>query len=370
MRLSKKLPAIILAVLMIFSYSTVFAAEAEEPIESSFDISMHRLTLYIGRDQYITASGSASDVIAWESTNSAVFTVDHNGKLSGVAPGSAVLNVRTGEGEHAGCVVTVEEADVLAIELNQSKVVGNVGASFKLDTVIRPSYAYDKTLKWRSSNSHIATVDENGVVTLVGKGITCVSVTAASGVKRICYVFSGYTYGSAHYRQGDPAWGFSPETRKTACVTSCLAILATNSTNHSITPRDIHNLRGNHDRIEKKYSLRAVCALPENSPYLKEYDEETHRTRVVSPRKNGEAAIKEALKLHPEGVCCYFTGGHDEAHMVVAIGVNADGRVVYSDPGRAAAKGFEVTLNNTWVGRGHGFGYGNLNYILAFDQVK
>ncbi|MBQ2691572.1 MAG: Ig-like domain-containing protein, partial [Clostridia bacterium] len=260
---------------------------------------------------------------------------------------------------------------VKEIRLSQSKIVGDIGESFNIDTTILPSYSYNKMLRWISSNNRIAKVDQNGNITLVGKGICRITVSAAYGensTKRIIYVFSGYTFDSAHYRQGDPTWRFG-EFAERACVVTSMAILATNATNETITPRNIKNLGGNLDRIEDKYNLKAVCALPEDSGFIKTYDAETRKTTVINPRKNGEAAIREAMRLHPEGVCCYFVGRGGK-HMVVAIGFDEDGTIYYSDPGREAAKGFEVPLKQTWCGVGHGFGYGQLNYMLAFDQVN
>jgi uncharacterized protein YjdB len=55
---------------------------------------------------------------------------------------------------------------------------------------IQPADAFSKAVKWSTSNNNVATVDQNGLVTVVGKG-TCVITCKAkdgSGKKAVCKV--------------------------------------------------------------------------------------------------------------------------------------------------------------------------------------
>lgn len=57
------------------------------------------------------------------------------------------------------------------------------GEKFTPTVSLYPSYATDKTLTWQSMNTNVATVDENGVITGVGKGSTSIIVWANGGGK-------------------------------------------------------------------------------------------------------------------------------------------------------------------------------------------
>lgn len=67
------------------------------------------------------------------------------------------------------------------ISLDQSEVTLDVGENASLSVALVPENASDKSVTWRSDNSAIATVDENGYITAVGKGTTRITCTTADG---------------------------------------------------------------------------------------------------------------------------------------------------------------------------------------------
>ena len=70
---------------------------------------------------------------------------------------------------------------VTGVTLKKESVSLKQGASEKLEAVITPSDASDKTLLWSSGDSNIATVDENGMVKAVSKGSTKITVRSKDG---------------------------------------------------------------------------------------------------------------------------------------------------------------------------------------------
>ena len=169
-----------------------------------------------------------------------------------------------------------------------------------------------------------------------------------------------------HYHQGDAAWGFSTSVKKNACVITATAIVLQNN-GVEATPRTVYDRNGqvtplHFPTILAKFGVRPVAAVSASSPYYNGFSD--GRTYIKNPAANGRAAIAEALTRNPEGVLVYFSG--NGSHAVVAMR-NSNGTIYYSDPGRVAARGHNVTLANTWVGVGHGMGYGNLQYIMAID---
>ena len=169
-----------------------------------------------------------------------------------------------------------------------------------------------------------------------------------------------------HYHQGDAAWGFSREVEKKACVLTATAMLLQNNGN-GVTPRSLYDGAGGTTSLQypsvlPKFEAQAVCAVAASSPYFSDFRD--GKTYIKNSAANGEAAVREALAAHPEGVMLYFSGSG--SHAVVAIRCQ-DGTIYYSDPGRVAERGHNVTLSNTWVQVGHGMNYAHLSYMLAID---
>ena len=87
-------------------------------------------------------------------------------------------------------VKEVQAITVSNIELSQTELSLWIGEATLLSATVLPDNATNKNLKWASSNTDIATVDETGKITAVAVGtctITC-SATDGSGVKAECKV--------------------------------------------------------------------------------------------------------------------------------------------------------------------------------------
>jgi len=169
----------------------------------------------------------------------------------------------------------------------------------------------------------------------------------------------------ALYYQGSSAWRFSEEVRKRACLLTAFATVMRNMGIHA-TPRTVYKSNGgtpmNMARLKRNFGVVAAPALPDDSPYMAGVD--GHSTSIKSKSKNYEAAVKEALEMHPEGVILYFKNG-EGAHAIVACKVDENGTIYYSDPGRN--KGRLLTFRETWVSHHHNMKYGNLSEMIALD---
>lgn len=79
---------------------------------------------------------------------------------------------------------------VKTITLNQSILNLEPEQTFQLLPTVLPEDAYDASVKWSSSDTNVATVDENGIVTALDKGDAVISATATdgSGVTAQCLV--------------------------------------------------------------------------------------------------------------------------------------------------------------------------------------
>ncbi len=154
---------------------------------TSLSLNKTELTIEKGKSETLTATVSPSDAtdktVSWKSSNTSVATVDQNGKVTAVNAGSAVITVTTKDGSKtATCNVTVV-IPVTSVSLNKTELTIEKGKSEILTAAVSPSDATDKTVSWKSSNTSVVTVDQNGRVTAVGAGSAVITVTTNDGSK-------------------------------------------------------------------------------------------------------------------------------------------------------------------------------------------
>lgn len=150
-------------------------------------LSKSETALTVGTSETLTATVSPENAnnknVSWKSDDTAVATVDQNGKVTAVGKGSATITATTEDGKYtATCTVKVSPAPVAAngVTLTPDKTTLNVGEKQTLTATVLPAYATNKNVTWVSSDTSVATV-ENGVVTAVGKGTATITVTTEDG---------------------------------------------------------------------------------------------------------------------------------------------------------------------------------------------
>lgn len=130
---------------------------------------------------------AANKNVIWASADPTIATVDANGKITGVKVGTTTVTVTTEEGNFtATCEVEVKPAaipvvKVTGVTLDQSTMTLNVGATGQLTETVAPDNATDKTVKWSTSNSSVATVNADGTVTAKAPGKATITVTTNDG---------------------------------------------------------------------------------------------------------------------------------------------------------------------------------------------
>lgn len=154
---------------------------------ASVKLSSSSLSLYEGASKRLKATVSPSNAnnlnVKWSSSNTKVATVDKKGNVKAVAAGTAVITVKTVEGgKTAKCTVNVLK-HVSSVKLSESTVKLNLGQSVELKATVSPSNASNKALRWSSSNTAVAKVNEKGVVTAVSGGSAVITVITADGGK-------------------------------------------------------------------------------------------------------------------------------------------------------------------------------------------
>ena len=144
------------------------------------------LTLETGGSETLTATVAPSDAanknVTWKSSNTAVATVDDNGKVTGVAAGEATITVTTEDGgKTATCKVSVLPS-VKKVTVEPATLTLGKKKSYTLKATVEVSGSgTDTGVTWTSSDETIATVDATGTVTATDK-VGTVTITATSVV--------------------------------------------------------------------------------------------------------------------------------------------------------------------------------------------
>ncbi|GAA6398861.1 DUF7507 domain-containing protein [Sellimonas intestinalis] len=118
--------------------------------------------------------------VTWSSSAGDVVQVD-NGKLTAVKAGEARITASASDGSGVKAEVKVTVTDVAVKEITVSGEVNQTvleGGKIQLAVNFVPENATNKGLKWKSLNSDIATVDENGIVTGVKNGTATIQATS------------------------------------------------------------------------------------------------------------------------------------------------------------------------------------------------
>lgn len=148
----------------------------------SVEVTAEQTTLEVGEETQLTATLTPSDAtgaVTYASDNTAVATVDETGKVTAVSAGTAVITATSG-GKSGSVTITVNAAVVPAtgITLSADKTTVTAGKDVQLTATVTPEGSTD-AVTYESSDTTVATVDENGKVTTLKAGT--VTITAKAG---------------------------------------------------------------------------------------------------------------------------------------------------------------------------------------------
>lgn len=158
--------------------------ESGVPIEQVF-VDLEALVLELGENRQLTASYEPADAtnttLSWTTSNRLVATVS-NGLVTSVGKGECIIKVRARSGAFAECAVTVEITLIgLSFSSENNKLVD--GYTTQLEPITVPENA-SLDLTYSSSNTAIATVDQNGaVMPVTNAGNVTITAVNKNGVR-------------------------------------------------------------------------------------------------------------------------------------------------------------------------------------------
>ena len=160
--------------------------------ETGLTVSPTNINLSVGGtfevEAKVTPSNATYKELNWSSSNENVATVN-NGLIVGNGKGKAEIIVTTANKKITKKItVNVTDIEITSITLDKSSETIKIGETLSLIKTISPNNASSQNVSWDSSNTSVATVDSNGLVTGKGTGSAIISVRTANGKVASCMV--------------------------------------------------------------------------------------------------------------------------------------------------------------------------------------
>ena len=139
---------------------------------------------------YVTPA-DANQEVDWASPSPHIATIDQNGLLTAIAPGTVRIAVRSKEftDKQGFCDVTVlQNTDLKGISLDADEINLAAGSSRTLTVVFYPEYAANKNVSWSSSDPAVASVTDGKVIAIKEGTATVTATSDEGGFKAECLV--------------------------------------------------------------------------------------------------------------------------------------------------------------------------------------
>lgn len=169
---------------------------------TSISMNTTSVTLAVDSTTQLTATvyptTASNKNVLYESSKEEIATVDDNGLVTAVAEGSAVITVKSEANPDITATVAIEvSAKVVAVTgvtISQTEAALFVGDTLQLTASVVPENATNTGVSWKSSDNATATVDDNGLVTVLEQGEVTITATADgdSSIGASCAISAAY----------------------------------------------------------------------------------------------------------------------------------------------------------------------------------
>lgn len=150
-------------------------------------LAMEDFSMYEGTSRQLEATltpTDAYDVMSWSSSDTEVASIDNEGNISALKPGTVTITATTTDGTNLTASATLTVKKVVPVESLKLTTPGydlNIGDKGTIKCELVPADATADLLTWISSDESIVTVDSKGEVTGVGYGTAVITATSSNG---------------------------------------------------------------------------------------------------------------------------------------------------------------------------------------------
>ncbi|OHX67171.1 Ig-like domain-containing protein [Flammeovirga pacifica] len=148
----------------------------------------------------ITPADATNQSVGWSSSNEAIATVSPNGTVTGVAMGEVTITATSSDGGFTA-TATITVTEKVCVPETPSVVITSSVTSAKINECIQLSTqtvgetcdgtTLDQTVSYVSSNTSVATVDNNGSVCFVSEGTANITITSIEGGESVSLLVTG-----------------------------------------------------------------------------------------------------------------------------------------------------------------------------------
>lgn len=187
-RITRILTILLLFLSFIYLPFTVGVAEAKITV-TNVKLSKSNVSLYVG-DTYklnvtVSPKKESKKNITFSSSNKNIATVTQSGQIKGIKAGDAIIKVRLTNGKTYQCKVHVKNIAVKSVSITSDLSTSTLleGDTIKVVATIFPSNATIKDITYKSNDSSIATVSDNGTITAIKAGDVSITAESHNGKK-------------------------------------------------------------------------------------------------------------------------------------------------------------------------------------------
>lgn len=140
------------------------------------DVNIDNTTIQKGERKKLQVTISPQEAnghkVQYTSSNPNVATVDNEGNITAIRSGKTTITVKAEENNVQNQIEITVYSKVTNIILDQKEIYMQVGDTFQINAGLEPEDANDKSILYSSSNTDVAVITENGIITAKKEGST------------------------------------------------------------------------------------------------------------------------------------------------------------------------------------------------------
>lgn len=153
------------------------------------DNGMEEIQVFVGGQHQFKATHDEQDVtlgVKWSNSLDDILSIDEQGVAEGKKAGRTQVKAATWDKKKFDTIMVKVVSMVEDIEVDHNKVtLNNIGDTIELKHELIPATPgmrpFEDEVEWTSTDSGIASVNDDGLVTAEGKGIALITVTSVDG---------------------------------------------------------------------------------------------------------------------------------------------------------------------------------------------